>query len=63
MRRKRNPGWFRCGHDPRRHQLTAEERRRGGNTTARMYTIVGPWPPDWHEQATRRTTTTQDKRQ
>jgi hypothetical protein len=24
-----NPGWFRKGHDPRRHQLTQEERQRG----------------------------------
>jgi len=26
---KNNPGCFRRGHDPRRHQLTREERRRG----------------------------------
>lgn len=25
-----NRGWFRRGHDPRRHPLTIEERRRGG---------------------------------
>lgn len=27
--RKRNPGWFKKGHDPRRHQLTEAERRKG----------------------------------
>lgn len=27
-----NRGWFRRGHDPRRHLLTTEERRRGGLT-------------------------------
>ena len=25
-----NPGAFKPGHDPRRHELTQEERRRGG---------------------------------
>lgn len=27
---KRNSGWFQKGFDPRRHQLTLDERRRGG---------------------------------
>jgi hypothetical protein len=28
----RNRGWFQKGADPRRHQFTPEERRRGGKT-------------------------------
>jgi hypothetical protein len=32
-KRRRNSGWFRRGHDPRRHQLTFEERSRGGQAT------------------------------
>jgi hypothetical protein len=27
--RPKNPGWFRNGFDPRRHELTGDERRRG----------------------------------
>jgi hypothetical protein len=27
-----NPGWFKRGDDHRRHQLTRDERRRGGKT-------------------------------
>jgi hypothetical protein len=30
---KANRGWFRRGHDPRRHQLTQEECRKGYRTT------------------------------
>jgi hypothetical protein len=29
-RRQQNRGWFKPGYDPRRHQLTPEERSRGG---------------------------------
>jgi len=34
-----NRGWFRKGHDPRRHSLTQEERRRGGETWKRLYCL------------------------
>jgi hypothetical protein len=27
-----NPGWFKKGHDPRRHKLTLKEKRQGGWT-------------------------------
>ncbi len=36
-RRKRRPGTFRPGYDPRRHVLTSEERRRGYQTTLARY--------------------------
>jgi hypothetical protein len=49
-RRKRNPGWFRTGHDPRRHQLTTEERRKGGLATARKFTVTGRWHLDWWDR-------------
>jgi hypothetical protein len=29
MRRKRNPGWFKAGPDPRRHKLTRADRAKG----------------------------------
>jgi hypothetical protein len=48
-----NRGWFRKGFDPRRHVLTAEERRRGGINCARKYTVIGRWHADWHERCTR----------
>ena len=47
---RRNPGWFRIGFDPRRHALTLEERRRGGVSCARKFTVHGRWHPDWHER-------------
>ena len=47
---RRNPGWFRKGFDPRRHQLTAEERRRGGVNCARKFTVCGRWYPDWWDR-------------
>lgn len=36
---KINKGWFAVGHDPRRHQLTREERRRGGLTRAKQILV------------------------
>ena len=33
MARRRNPGWFQKGHDPRRHELTYDERSRGGQAS------------------------------
>jgi hypothetical protein len=33
MPRRRNPGWFQKGHDPRRHDLTTQERSRGGRAS------------------------------
>lgn len=38
----RNRGWFRTGFDPRRHQLTREERSRGGLTTSCAYIALHP---------------------
>jgi hypothetical protein len=43
---RRNRGWFRRGHDPRRHELTYEERRRGYETTYERYSDIygdAPW--------------------
>jgi hypothetical protein len=52
--RKRNPGWFRKGFDPRRHQLTHDERVRGGKTTFRKFLVIGRWRPDWWERCRER---------
>ena len=38
---------FAKGFDPRRHVLTAAERRRGGLNCAKKYTICGHWPLAW----------------
>jgi hypothetical protein len=35
-RRKRNAGWFKKGHDPRRHELTTAERKRGYETAMNL---------------------------
>lgn len=45
MPRKNRPnaGWFRRGYDPRRHKLTAEERRRGGERTVRLHYFGGDY--------------------
>lgn len=48
--RKANAGWFRKGKDPRRHVLTTEERRRGGLTTAKKFTVCGRWHLDWWDR-------------
>ena len=50
MARRRNRGQFKPGYDPRRHVFTADERRRGGITTARKFTVHGRWHPDWWER-------------
>lgn len=45
----RNKGWFRRGDDPRRHQLTQEQRKLGGAITTWLYIHVsweGIWPRD-----------------
>lgn len=47
---KENPGWFRLGFDPRRHLLTIDEKRRGGRTTARKFTVCGRWHLDWWDR-------------
>lgn len=44
-RRKKNRGWFRKGPDPRRHQLTSEERARGGETFFLAYSLINPADP------------------
>jgi hypothetical protein len=46
-KRLRNPGWFKSGHDPRRHDFTNEERRRGCQTTWRKLMADSPWMLDW----------------
>jgi hypothetical protein len=38
MKRRKNPGWFRRGHDPRRHVFTDAERRHGGRSSFRSLT-------------------------
>lgn len=45
---------FSRGYDPRRHILTAEERRRGGLATARKYTCHGAWHLDWWDRCHRK---------
>jgi hypothetical protein len=51
---KENRGWFRRGHDPRRHPLTHAERSRGGQTTARRYLCAGRWHLDWYDHCTQK---------
>jgi hypothetical protein len=46
-KKKRNAGWFRRGHDPRRHCLTNEERSRGGKTTFQKFMLETPWMLRW----------------
>ena len=41
---------FAKGFDPRRHILTTEERRRGGRTTAKKFTVCGRWHLDWWDR-------------
>jgi hypothetical protein len=48
--RRENKGYFRKGFDPRRHVLTAAERRRGGLNCARKFTVRGRWHPDWWDR-------------
>ncbi len=54
-RRRRNKGWFRKGHDPRRHNLSIQDCRKGGLTTARRYLCTGRWHLDWWDRCDRRT--------
>lgn len=49
-RRRENGGYFRKGFDPRRHVLTAEERRRGGLNCAKKFTVCGRWHLDWYDR-------------
>src|SRR5579871_54986 len=53
-RKQRRGKPFCKGYDPRRHIFTPEECSRGGYTTARRYTCVGRWWPDWHERCSRK---------
>ena len=53
-KRRLNPGWFKKGHDPRRHQLTHEERVRGGKTTFRKFLVLGRWSAGWWERCHKR---------
>lgn len=50
MARRRNPGQFKPGHDPRRHVFTAEERKRGGLNCARKFTCHGRWHLNWWDR-------------
>jgi hypothetical protein len=43
---KRNPGWFRKGPDPRRHQLTEQDRKRGGERSYGL-TLMGRPTTAW----------------
>src|SRR4051794_2993741 len=52
--RKRRGKPFCKGFDPRRHIFTPEECSRGGFTTAKRYTCVGRWYPDWHDRCSRK---------
>jgi hypothetical protein len=54
MSRRRNPGWFKKGFDPRRHVLTPAERRRGGISCAKKYTVCGAWPLEWFDRCSKR---------
>lgn len=42
-----NPGWFKKGHDSRRHALTREEKSRGGTSAWLRYGLWAMWggPP------------------
>ena len=58
QKRRPNRGSFRpvaiAGPDPRRHVFTAEERSRGGKTTARRYLCSGQWHLDWLDRCDRK---------
>ena len=45
----------RPGPAPRRHQFTAEERRRGGQAAFRRAMIDAPWLLDWLQRKIDRT--------
>lgn len=49
-----NRGWFLKGDDPRRHALTAAEKRKGGLTTAWRYLCAGRWHLDWLDRCVRK---------
>ena len=52
--RKRGKPFLR-GIDPRRHELTREERSRGGLTTAKRYLCAaGRWHLDWYDRCDRK---------
>jgi hypothetical protein len=45
-RKRRNPGWFKKGHDPRRHTLSKNECRKGyliATQLAKMPSRVRAW--------------------
>lgn len=50
MPKRRNKGHFKPGFDPRRHILTADERKRGGLNCAQKFTVIGRWRPDWWDR-------------
>jgi len=43
--RKRNPGWFKAGPDPRRsgYQFTSQDRKKAFQTTLERYPEKGLW--------------------
>lgn len=52
--RKRRGKPFAKGFDPRRHELTIEDCRKGGLTTARRYLCIGQWFTDWYDRCDRK---------
>ncbi len=44
---KPNPGAFKKGHDPRRHVLTFEDRRKGGQVAWQRMMADAPWLLAW----------------
>lgn len=53
--KRRNPGHFRKGHDPRRHVLTFEERSRGGQAAWLKMIHDAPHLLRWLQQKIDRT--------
>lgn len=47
MKRARNPGWFRRGHDPRRKAFTSETARKAGRLGFASYLAAYGEAPQW----------------
>jgi len=55
MARRSNRGWFRKGHDSRRHIFSAEERSRGGRVAWLRAMRDEPWLLAWLQRRIDRT--------
>lgn len=58
---KENRGWFKKGHDPRRHQFTAEELARGGRAAFLVVAFNKPEKVLWLQKRIKASATTRAK--